>query len=188
MRPPSMRASSLEIDSPRPVPPYLRLVVPSACWNASKIISSLPAGMPMPESCTAKATRPADRPTRSVTSPVSVNFIALARRLRSICCSRWVSVVIAAGASAATSTASRRPFSSACGPERLLEVAEHLGQLHRGGVDVHPAGLDLREVEDVVDEAQQVRARAVDGGGELDLPRGEVGVGVLREQPRQQQQ
>src|SRR5690606_21146804 len=26
-----------QIESPRPVPPYLRLVVPSACWNASKI-------------------------------------------------------------------------------------------------------------------------------------------------------
>ena len=35
--PPSSRAISREIDSPRPVPPYLRLVVPSACWNASKI-------------------------------------------------------------------------------------------------------------------------------------------------------
>ena len=61
MRPPSMRASSLEIDSPSPVPPYLRLVVPSACWNASKIISSLPAGMPMPVSRTANASRPLAR-------------------------------------------------------------------------------------------------------------------------------
>ena len=62
MRPPSMRASSLEIDSPSPVPPYLRLVVPSACWNASKIISSLPAGMPMPVSRTANASRPSAAP------------------------------------------------------------------------------------------------------------------------------
>ena len=44
--PPSSRAISREIDSPRPVPPYLREVVPSACWNASKIALSLSSGMP----------------------------------------------------------------------------------------------------------------------------------------------
>ena len=64
MRPPSMRASSLEIDSPSPVPPYLRLVVPSACWKASKIISSLPAGMPMPVSRTANASEVRPRAVR----------------------------------------------------------------------------------------------------------------------------
>ena len=36
--PPSSRASSRLIERPRPVPPYLRLVVPSACWNASKMM------------------------------------------------------------------------------------------------------------------------------------------------------
>ena len=116
MRPPSMRASSLEIDSPSPVPPYLRLVVPSACWNASKIISSFPAGMPMPVSRTAKATSPSTRPTCRVTPPVAVNFTALASRLRSTCWSRWVSVMIVDGTLGPISTASVRPFSSACGP------------------------------------------------------------------------
>ena len=38
--PPSSRAISRLIDKPSPVPPYLRLVVPSACWNASKITIS----------------------------------------------------------------------------------------------------------------------------------------------------
>jgi hypothetical protein len=37
------------------VPPYFRLVVPSACWNASKISRCLSFGMPMPVSLTAKA-------------------------------------------------------------------------------------------------------------------------------------
>ena len=32
------------------VPPYLRLVLPSACWNASKMIRCLSGGMPMPVS------------------------------------------------------------------------------------------------------------------------------------------
>lgn len=54
--PPSRVASSRQIVRPRPVPPYLRLVVPSACWNASKMLSSLEAAMPIPVSLTAKMT------------------------------------------------------------------------------------------------------------------------------------
>ena len=37
-RPPRSRASSRLIERPRPVPPYCRLVEPSACWKASKMI------------------------------------------------------------------------------------------------------------------------------------------------------
>ena len=55
MSPPSRRARSREIDSPRPVPPYLRCVLPSAWRNASKIDRLLVlGGMPMPVSRTAK--------------------------------------------------------------------------------------------------------------------------------------
>ncbi len=53
--PPSSRAISRLIESPSPVPPYLRLVVPSACWNASKISFCLLCAMPMPVSVTEKA-------------------------------------------------------------------------------------------------------------------------------------
>ena len=44
------RQISRLIARPRPVPPYLRLVLPSACWNASKMICCLSGGMPMPVS------------------------------------------------------------------------------------------------------------------------------------------
>ena len=44
--PPSRRAISREIDRPRPVPPYLRLVPPSPCWKASKISRSLSSRCP----------------------------------------------------------------------------------------------------------------------------------------------
>jgi hypothetical protein len=54
--PPSSCARSREIDRPRPVPPYLRLVVPSACWKALKMLCWSSARMPMPVSCTANAT------------------------------------------------------------------------------------------------------------------------------------
>ena len=53
--PPSSRAISRLIERPSPVPPYLRLVVPSACWNASKMSCCLSFGMPMPVSLTANA-------------------------------------------------------------------------------------------------------------------------------------
>jgi hypothetical protein len=41
------------------VPPYLRLVPASACWNASKMIFCFSSGMPMPVSDTSKAMTPA---------------------------------------------------------------------------------------------------------------------------------
>ena len=58
-----------------------------------------------------------------MTLPASVNLIALARRLRRICCSRWASVVINAGSSAAVSTRSSRPLSSACTPNACSTTA-----------------------------------------------------------------
>ena len=42
--PPRSRAISRLIERPRPVPPNLRLVVPSACWNASKMSCCLSFG------------------------------------------------------------------------------------------------------------------------------------------------
>ena len=53
--PPSSREISRLIASPSPVPPYLRLVLPSACWNASKMICCLSGEMPMPVSETEMA-------------------------------------------------------------------------------------------------------------------------------------
>ncbi len=49
------------IANPKPVPPYLRLVLPSACWKASKMICCLSDEMPMPVSETAIAATPRAR-------------------------------------------------------------------------------------------------------------------------------
>src|SRR5665213_2477985 len=85
MSPPSRRAKSRDIESPRPVPPYLRWVLPSACRNASNITSCCSAGIPMPVSRTAKLTMPGELGnTRRETSPFSVNFSALETRFRKI--------------------------------------------------------------------------------------------------------
>ncbi len=135
--PPSRRAISRLMDSPRPVPPYLRLVVPSACLNASKMTRILLCAMPMPVSVTEKAimsasasrsepassscsrmlsgtSPPAGRITSS-TAPVSVNFTAFDSRFRSTCSSRCSSVWRVAGSSGETRTEKSRPFSAVSG-------------------------------------------------------------------------
>src|SRR5688572_2598307 len=50
--PPILATNSRQIDSPRPVPPYLRLVLPSACWKASKMIFCCSTVIPIPVSTT----------------------------------------------------------------------------------------------------------------------------------------
>jgi hypothetical protein len=91
---------------PSPVPPYLRLVVPSACWNASKISCCLSFAIPIPVSLTANAItvsawsriRLANRfpfsalRIVSVTPPCSVNLNAFESRFLITCCTRWPSV------------------------------------------------------------------------------------------------
>ena len=65
-------------------------------------------------------------------------------------------------------------------PERALDVVADVAERDVGRLHVHLPGLDLREVEDVVDQVEQVGARLVDRLRELDLLVGEVPVGVLR--------
>ncbi len=93
--PPSSRASSREIDRPSPVPPNLRLVVPSAWRNASKMICWCSAAMPMPVSRTANSTCSPRGAISSATSPRSVNLSAFDSRFFRICDSRCASVSIA---------------------------------------------------------------------------------------------
>ena len=52
--PPINSVSLFAIASPKPVPPLLRVIDPSACVNASKINRSFSAGIPMPVSSTRK--------------------------------------------------------------------------------------------------------------------------------------
>ena len=61
--------------------------------------------------------------------------------------------------------------------DRLAQVREQQVL----GLDRDRAGLDLRQVENVADQVQQVGAGAVNRLGELDLARRQVAVGVLGE-------
>ena len=104
--PPSRFASSRLMARPRPVPPYLRLVPASACWNASKMMRCFSGGIPMPLSETAnEMTDPAlprigwplDHPLFAVemdnrTPPCSVNLKAFDNRFLRTCCKRFESV------------------------------------------------------------------------------------------------
>ena len=61
-----------------------------------------------------------------------------------------------------TSARNSRPFSCAFWAVSGGDRADHLVELEIGGLDVELAGLDLREVEDVVDDRQQRGAGVVD--------------------------
>ena len=54
MRPPIISTMRREMHSPRPVPPYFRVVEQSACSNRLKIRACCSSGMPIPVSLTAK--------------------------------------------------------------------------------------------------------------------------------------
>ena len=173
--PPSRRASSRLIVSPSPVPPYIRLVEASACWNASKMICCLSrrnadARYPMIANASAagarrsvsalEALRVAAR-SRSAArpSPVSVNLNAFESRFLRICCSRCGSVVIVGGASARDRD--RRSSSPCCMRDRRGSAARRSRATSPSGdalVARSPcAGLDLRQVEDLVDSARRSR-------------------------------
>ena len=73
-------------------------------------------------------------------------------------------------------------------PERPLSELAHVGELELGGLDLHLPRLDLRQVEDVVDQVEEVAARGVDRPRVLHLLLAQVLVGVLREQLREDEQ
>ena len=122
-----MREISRLMASPRPVPPYLRLVLPSACWKASKMICCLSGWIPMPVSRTEKESTILARLSVSIswlqpletgwmssaTVPFSVNLKALDRRFLRTCCRRLASVCIAAGRPLCSSRMKLRPLFSA---------------------------------------------------------------------------
>ena len=108
IRPPMSSASRLLMARPRPVPPKRR-VVEASTWLKDWKSRPMPAGgMPMPVSFTLKtisAVSPSTDCGRTVssTSPRSVNFRALPRRLTSTCRNRDGSPHRPAGEPSATS-------------------------------------------------------------------------------------
>ena len=94
----------------------------------------------------------------------------------------------AAGSAWSRSMRNSRPVLLGHRPEGALDVLAEVDEGERPEVELHLAGLDLGQVEDVVDEREQVVAGRVDRLGELDLLGVQVAVAVLGQHPRQDQQ
>ncbi len=154
-----------QIARPSPVPPYCRVVDWSACEKASKMVASLSGGMPMPVSFTAIARMPgrsATGPIDSCTEPCSVNLSALLIRLPITCDSRTGSPVMLRGVVRVDNGGEIDAL--AAGP--LGKQADRRvglrGHIDRQRLELELAGLDLREIQDVVDDRKQALARIGD--------------------------
>src|SRR5262249_38457540 len=121
IRPPCSAMIRRAIERPRPVPPFLRVLELSACWNSSKMRCWSVGAMPGPVSETETVNQPSAAVASTVTSPDSVNLIALPTRFISTWVSRRSSP-LPGGRSGATSVLSASCFSSAS--ERIDDTTE----------------------------------------------------------------
>ena len=181
--PPSRCASSRLMASPRPVPPYLRAVPASACWNASKMIRCFSGGMPMPVSLTENSTTDGRlAQSRVVRSPAAGRNADVQPHAAAVGELEGVRQQVLQHLQQALGVGRDRAPQARVevGRERQLarvrlvaEVAlDRLAQVREQQVlalDRDRARLDLRQVQNVADEVEQVGAGAVDGLGELDL-------------------
>ena len=114
MRPPCSSTIRRAIARPRPVPPFLRVLELSTCWNSSKIRcwsarGDAGAGVGHRDHGDCRL-----RPRRRIaTSPASVNLMALPTRFSSTCVSRRSSPRAARQVGRARSTSRASPFSAA---------------------------------------------------------------------------
>ena len=193
--PPSSTASSRLMARPRPVPPYLRDVPASACWKASKMSRCFSGATPMPVSSTAKATTCGAllstgwsglQPLRG---EIDAHLdVAVGGELDGVGEQVLEDLLEALG----VAVHGARQVLGEVDVERQVLGLGHVAEVAVDGVaqagegdlldlDRDGAGLDLREVENVVDQVEQVGAGRVDVAGELDLLVGEVAGGVLGE-------
>ena len=145
--------------------------------------------MPMPVSRTVKADRVGRRRSavaQTRTSPRSVNLSALEMKLRRIC-ETLPSSVSSGGTSRGSSntSATASPTSSGRSMPRSAPNSDRDGERRRHAPRL--AGLDLGEVEQVVDQLGQVLGRLADEADLRLLLRGQLAVAARQQQPRQRQ-
>ena len=165
---------------PRPVPSSRELPRPP-CWKDSKIRSRSASGTPMPVSLTVMSISGPERSARTSTAPPSpVNLTALVIRLRTTCLSRSSSEY-----TGPTSAAGLDPQVDAVRGGSLAQhrgrVVEQGPEVERGVLELHPPGLDLRQVQDLVEQLQEVLAGPVDVAQVLLLPLVDVAEHALQE-------
>ena len=98
-----------------------------------------------------------------------MNLIALPSRLSRICRRRVTSPDDRRRQSLVDQAAESSSFSHARGGDQVQRRLDAFAQVERLALEVELAGLDLREVEDVVDDRQQRVAARADGLGEVAL-------------------
>ena len=81
------------------------------------------------------------------------------------CCSRLSSVYIERGKAGSSSMAKSSFLSCAICAERPVHVIAQRRERCLADVERDGAGLDLRQIQDVVDQAEQIGARVMDGAG-----------------------
>ena len=163
MRPPCISTNFLVMMSPSPVPPNSLAMVASPCWNSANTVSILSGGMPIPVSATRYRSSSPCSSTAISTCPSRVNFNALpgkvhealgdppgvAVRERDVLGDRGDELQPLLRRQRARARPARSPPCPApSSPQREL----------------HASGLDLGEVEHVVDQPQQVLAARLDVG------------------------
>ena len=99
----------------------------------------------------------------TTTSPCSVNLMALPTRLTRICRSRPGSPTSASGTSGGDVAGQLQPLAGAARRASVLSVSPRQSRRSNGDrLELELAGLDLGEVEDVVDDRQQRVGRRLD--------------------------
>ena len=97
--------------------------------------------------------------TVNVTLPAGrLYLIAFDPKFMRICANRVRSAATIGSSGGNASSSTRMPWPAAIGSSVLPHLVEHLDDAHRLGGDRHAPGLDARQVQDVVDEAQEVLA------------------------------
>ena len=183
MSPPISSASRRLIARPRPVPPKRRLVETSAWLNDWNRRPTRSGGMPRPVSLTAAEiaigpSRVADRVgldgQRDLPRVGELDRVA-----------QQVQQDLAEPRDVADDDARRaRPdvadqleaLLGRPGGHQLQRRLDALVEVERGGLQVHPPRLDLREVEDVVDDREQGLAAGADDLRVVALVAGQLGV------------
>ena len=112
------------------------------------------------------------------TPPCEVNLKAFESRFFSTCWSRLASVTMPRP-SRLDDDVEGQPLALRLVPECASHHIEEVGEQYLFGVDGHRAGLDLREVENVGDQVEQVSAGAVDRAREFDLLRRQVALRIV---------
>ena len=179
--PPIISTSCLQIASPSPVPPYLRVVDASAWTNGANSAATWSGRIPIPVSVTVKRTVAAPSrlalaaPLPDVTSPRSVNLMALPSR-------DWSTPGAGggrrrAGAAEFPATRAKRkssPFASRLHAQELDHVLDSVAQVEAQILKGDLPRLDLGKVQDIVDEGQQSPPAVLGHLGVSPLLRGQV--------------